>query len=84
MLTQIEAMISYNSGREYQAAGQWDNALSAYDAAIRSKPDFAEAYLGRSMVIQAKGDTTGAVSDRSKALELKPDLSHLLHLQETH
>jgi tetratricopeptide (TPR) repeat protein len=84
MLTQIEAMISYNSGREYQAAGQWDNALSAYDAAIRSKPDFAEAYLGRSMVKQAKGDTTGAVSDRSKALELKPDLSHLLHLQETH
>src|SRR5271166_2035949 len=49
------------------------NAATNGDA-IELKPD-AEAYYNRGNVKQAKGDSDGAITDYSKAIELKPDFA---------
>jgi tetratricopeptide (TPR) repeat protein len=47
--------------------------LADYTEAIRLKPDYAEAYIGRGNARSAKGDRDGALVDYTEAIRLKPD-----------
>ena len=51
----------------------FDAAINAYDAALRLKPDFAEAYNNRGVARDILGQHAAAIADYDAALRLKPD-----------
>jgi tetratricopeptide (TPR) repeat protein len=54
--------------------GNFSGALLNYNKAIKLKPDYIEAYIGRGGAKLKLGDSNGALADYKKAVELKPDL----------
>ena len=50
-------------------------AIDAYDEAIRLKPDYAEAYNNRGNVKSDLNQHEEAIADHDKAIRLKPDLA---------
>ena len=52
------------------AARDFAGAIEDFDAVIRLKPDYAEAYDGRGNARMATGQYAAAISDFDKALEL--------------
>ena len=50
-------------------------SISAYDKAIRLKPDLAEAYTNRGSAKHALGRYEDAIADHDEAIRLKPDLA---------
>ena len=50
-------------------------AISAYNEAIRLKPDYALAYNNRGNAKMDLGDLEGARADYNEAIRLKPDLA---------
>ncbi|MBW8753350.1 MAG: tetratricopeptide repeat protein [Sphingomonadales bacterium] len=52
-----------------------DQAIADYDAAIRLKPDFAEALVNRGIAWFDKGRYDRTIADSSRAIELRPDLA---------
>lgn len=55
--------------------GEFAPALRDYDAAIRLKPDYAEAYVNRGIVHYDRGDYDRAIADNDAAIRLKPDFA---------
>ena len=51
----------------------FDAAINAYDAALRLKPDFAEAYNNRGVARDILGQHAAAIADYDAVLLLKPD-----------
>ena len=49
--------------------------ISAYDEAIRLKPDFAEAYNNRGIAHDALGQDKKAIDDFNEVIRLKPDFA---------
>ncbi|MEZ8742022.1 VWA domain-containing protein, partial [Photobacterium swingsii] len=49
-----DANSRYNLGNAYAQNGQYEEALKAYDQALKQQPDFAQAQKNRSIVQQAK------------------------------
>ncbi len=60
--------------------GNFSKALLDYGNAIKLKPDYVEAYIGRGEAKFKLGDLNGALADYNKAAELKPDLVSTLSL----
>jgi tetratricopeptide (TPR) repeat protein len=58
--------------RGFAAAGV-EEQLRFYGAAIRLKPDYAEAFNNRGVARYQKGDVEGALQDYGEAIRLKPD-----------
>ena len=52
-----------------------EDAIAAYDQAIRLKPDYAEAYSNRGYEKNALGRHEDAFADCNQAVRLKPDLA---------
>jgi tetratricopeptide (TPR) repeat protein/V8-like Glu-specific endopeptidase len=52
-------------------------ALENYTRAIRIKPDYAAAYLNRSIARAELGDTSGSVEDQNRSLALNPQQSEV-------
>ena len=52
-----------------------EDILSAYDQAIRLKPDYAAAYNNRGNAKQALGRPDDAITDYNEAIRLNPDLA---------
>jgi tetratricopeptide (TPR) repeat protein len=50
-------------------------ALEAYSAALRLRPDFAEAYVNRAAVHFERGDYARAIADCDAAIRLDPQLA---------
>ncbi len=66
----------YDMNREADeaiTAGNYGQALGAYDRAINLNPRDAEAYMGRGYVHQRLGNYHGAIADFSRAIELMPN-----------
>ncbi len=59
-------------------AGQYQNAIAAYDQAIASKPDVAEAHWGRCYSLNSLKQQTEAIGACDKALELNPNYPEAL------
>ena len=55
--------------------GKAENAIAAYDGAIRLKPDYAAAHCNRGSLYYALGDYTAALQDYDAAIRLKPERS---------
>jgi tetratricopeptide (TPR) repeat protein len=53
---------------------EYDQAITAYTAAIRLDPMHAEAHHKRGLAYEGRGDTLHFDADRRRALSLKPAL----------
>ena len=59
--------------------GNYAGAMQDYNAALKLKPDFADAFINRGNVKQKLGDYDGAILDYDRAIELEPDFAEALH-----
>jgi tetratricopeptide (TPR) repeat protein len=62
----------YNLAVSYREVGDLVAAIASYGEAILLKPDYANALVGRGLLLQRQGDHSGAVADFTEALEVKP------------
>lgn len=53
--------------------GDFDRAISDYDAALKVDPAFIDALNGRASAWRAKGDRKRALADLDAALKIRPD-----------
>jgi tetratricopeptide (TPR) repeat protein len=60
------------AGRSYAGRGEFDKAITEYDAAIRIAPEDPEAYHNRAIAYREQGDNQRASDDFRKARELDP------------
>jgi type IV pilus biogenesis/stability protein PilW len=68
-----KAEIHYNLGAEALRQGRAQDALKEFDQALAAEPDFAEAHLGRGLVLEyGYGKLDEAERHYRRALELKP------------
>jgi tetratricopeptide (TPR) repeat protein len=68
----LEAQAQFEEGQVLLVAGEFDRALAQYSAAIRLKPDFADAFYDRGLIRSEKGDHHGAIDDYNQAISLVP------------
>jgi tetratricopeptide (TPR) repeat protein len=62
-------------------AGQYTEALNAFDDAIRTDPDNADAYYNRGVLrLQQLSNPGGAIDDLNRAVEIRPEWAEA-HLQ---
>lgn len=63
-------------GAILQRLGRLDQALEAFNEALRIKPDFAEAHCNRAIVLQRQERLEEALKAFDRALRIKPDLAN--------
>jgi tetratricopeptide (TPR) repeat protein len=61
-----------NHGIVLRDLGRIDDALAAYDAALRIQPDFAEALCNRGVALNDLGRAVDALGDFDAALRIRP------------
>ena len=64
------AETAYNRGWDYAEQGDYENAIEAYDEAIRLNPQYAKAYNNRGIAYGLLGQQEQADRDFAKAKEL--------------
>lgn len=69
----IRAYALVNRGDAEKVLGSAENAIAAYDAAIRLKPDFAAAYAKRGSVKYNLGDPEASIKDYDAAIGMGLD-----------
>jgi tetratricopeptide (TPR) repeat protein len=70
-LSQAAAYIS--RGVTFARNGDYNSASPDLDKAIQVKPDYADAYYWRAMVLKEQGKKTAAIVDLKKCIELTDD-----------
>lgn len=60
-------------GNAYHEAGDYEQALEAYNRALKLMPDHADALYNRGLTLRKLGRCDDALRDYDRALELKPD-----------
>lgn len=65
-------LLLYNRALAVEALKDHDQALQSFNTLIEKYPTFDGAYMGRSKLHLELGDTTAALADASKAIELNP------------
>jgi protein O-mannosyl-transferase len=68
-------MAHNNLGTVYASQGQFDRAIPEYQAALRLKPDFAEAHNNFGDAYSSQGQLDKAIPEYQAALRLKPDFA---------
>jgi tetratricopeptide (TPR) repeat protein len=72
-LSKNPAAVVYNAlGVARSCTGRHEQALESFDAAIRLKPELAEAWVNRAAALDALGRLEEAVRDYDQALRLRP------------
>ena len=66
-------MREFNNGVSHADLGQSDKAIADFTAAIRIKPDYANAYNNRGVTHRELGNDVKADADFAKAKELRLD-----------
>jgi type IV pilus biogenesis/stability protein PilW len=70
------AEIQYNLGAEALRAGRIQEALKGFDEALAADPDFADAHVGRGLVMEyGYGKLPEAEQHYRRAIELRPTFS---------
>lgn len=67
----------YRAGRQYQDAGDFPPAISAYEKVLAIDPDFAEAHNGLGVVLALSGNHEPAIRHLTTAAGLAPLASHI-------
>jgi tetratricopeptide (TPR) repeat protein len=62
-----------NLGYEYSRQNRLDEAVAAYAAAVKNKPDFDQAWFNLGRAKAKLGDTERAIEAYLRAIELRPD-----------
>ena len=68
----VSAETYLRRGDANYAMGQHQEAIAAYDAAIRLHPDFASAYNNRGLAQEKLGQHQAAITDYSRAIKIDP------------
>ncbi|KKG16996.1 hypothetical protein EO98_18840 [Methanosarcina sp. 2.H.T.1A.6] len=58
--------------------GEKDEAIKAYEQAIKLKPDYAEAWYKKSAALASIGRADDSIEARKRALELNPELKNIM------
>lgn len=66
----VEAEKYYNTAIEKYKAGEYQEAMEAFNKSIELQPDNTDAYNGRGIIKYTLGDYEGAIKEYSKTLEL--------------
>ena len=64
-----------NLGLALASTGRTPDAIAQYEAALRLKPDFAEAHNNLGLALASTGRTPDAIAQYEAALRLKPDFA---------
>ena len=65
----------------HKELGELNDALEMLDYIVTVAPELAEGYYLRSQVYTELGQTEKAAEDRTRAIELKPDIAELLETE---
>jgi len=65
--------VEMKAGRRALEAGEFDEALRRFTAALRLKPEYDAAWLGRGHVLRNLADTDGAIDAYARALKVRPE-----------
>lgn len=68
----------YNEGLEHAKRGNWLRATWAYEAAIKRREAFPEAWNGLGYALRQRGKYADAVKAYDRALALRPDYAEAL------
>ena len=77
------AQIYQNLGAAYRALGEDPQARESFMHALRLNPNQSNAWLGLGLLARKVGNTTEAVSDLSRSLELQPTAQAYFELGQT-
>ena len=66
------AETAFNRGRDYSEQGDHENAIEAYDEAIRLNPQSAKAYNNRGIAYGELSQYERAIEDFDEAIRLNP------------
>jgi Flp pilus assembly protein TadD len=69
------ATFATNSGKRMLSAGDLEGAISQFQAAIRSSPDYAAAHYQLGLALKQKGDKDEARKEFQRAVDLDPHLA---------
>ena len=69
----IEEAAHYRDlGRQHQAKGQIDEAITAYSKAVLSYPEYADVHNDLGIMYEAKGEPASAEAEYRKAVQINP------------
>ena len=57
----------YNTGKDFAAAGNYQDAITQYTQQIAEKPEFTDAYIARAEAYEKMGNLTEAAGDYKRA-----------------
>lgn len=71
----LPAIDAYNVGRYHLALGNGDEALAAFNDAIRMNPQYVQAYIARGKLYAEAGQLDSALADLDFAIQVQPHYS---------
>jgi tetratricopeptide (TPR) repeat protein len=73
--TAANSFAHYNLAVALYQDGETEEAITNYNQALETKPDFAEAHNNLGSALEQKGDLEGAILQYRQALETQPDFA---------
>ena len=71
----VSAETYFYRGNEKYLMTSYEDAITAYNEAIRLQPDFANAYVNRGLAKEKLGQHEAAIVDYSSAIKIDPELA---------
>ncbi|MBD2096273.1 tetratricopeptide repeat protein [Trichocoleus sp. FACHB-591] len=73
--SKLQAADLLEQGFSLRAAGQLPEALAAFEQAIETKPNYAEAYTAKGALLAKQGKNSEAIAAFGQAIEADPQLA---------